>query len=1131
MTVDLGITGTATAGDDYNASGNQIVIVAGATSGSITVTAVDDAIDDDAETVIVDVTGVTGPANEDGEQQATTTITDDDDPAVEPGNRITIAKDLTAAPGEAITVPVNIQLLDQPAGQELLGFTVAITFDADVLTLDTVDAGNFVTGRGWTLVPNPGAGQVVLVGFTTTATDGPLTEVLANLNFTVAAGAPAGPTALNIVDGIGPARTELLDASDGVIPLADPATAAGDDRADGVITIVGDAGPTVSLAVDAANIAENGGVATVTATLSETVTADVTVDLGIAGTATAGDDYNASGNQIVIAAGATSGAIMVTAVDDAIDDDAETVIVDITGVAGAAENGEQQVTITIDDDDDPVVLPTVTLAVDNADIAEDGGVATFTATLSAASTADVTVDLGITGTATAGDDYNASGNQIVIAAGATSGSITVTAVDDAIDDDAETVIVDITGVTGATEDGEQQATTTITDDDDPVVPTVALSVDNTEISEAGGVATFIATLSGAATSDVTVDLGITGTAANGADYNASGMQIVIPTGSTSGSITVTAVDDDTDEPDETVVVDITNVTGATGSGVAITTIIDNDEAGPSVSLSVDNLAIPEAAGVANVTATLSVVQTADVVVDLGVTGTATTGTDYTISATQLTIPAGSTTAAATVTAVQDTDVEVNESIIVDIVAVTGAVEAGVQQVTITIGDDDGVNDPPDLENPGTQNTAETADTLDVTLIATDPNVGDTLTFSAVIEGGELALDQTLGLNFTGDFFTNFSEGDSGGRVALNEKWLLADDGRTWYYIEPNGDLYRWLGGGVLNREFVATVSTEAYDNPALLYDAQPGGVTVPVTATITGNVLTLDPAPGFVGAFTVVATVSDGERTDTETFLVTVAPNEAPTLVSPGDQSLPTTQDTLDVALTATDPMNDPITFAAEVTTAEFYLDQTIGFQLGPNGTERNWSESQDEQWVLADNGNTWYFILPDGSLHRWLGGDKDIIPNSEPVAQLSPDTHADPSLLYDAQPTAGTPVANVSINGSTLTIDPNAGFVGTFGVLLTATDSGGLSDSELIRVDVTAAPAGKIQIPLNLAGRAEPGQAGAADTALAEGEMGFVDSGYGLAESGEPFADGSQDADRALDQLLEDDLLADLEEFISDLM
>ena len=43
--------------------------------------------------------------------------------------------------------------------------------------------------------------------------------------------------------------------------------------------------------------------------------------------------------------------------------------------------------------------------------------ATFTATLSNASTQAVTVNLGFTGTATLTDDYTRSGTQIVIAAG------------------------------------------------------------------------------------------------------------------------------------------------------------------------------------------------------------------------------------------------------------------------------------------------------------------------------------------------------------------------------------------------------------------------------------------------------------------------------------------------------------------------------------------------------------------------------------------------------------------------------------------------------------------------------------------------------------------------------------------
>ena len=103
-----------------------------------------------------------------------------------------------------------------------------------------------------------------------------------------------------------------------------------------------------------------------------------------------------------------------------------------------------------------------------------------------------------------------------------------------------------------------------------------------------------------------------------------------------------------------------------------------------------------------------------------------------------------------------------------------------------------------LENPGTQTFPETRDTFDISLTATDPNVGDVLTFSGTAEGAEFHLDQTLGLNFTGDFSENVA--------GLGEKWLLAEDGRTWYYIEPNGDFWRWLGGSFRNRELVAALS-------------------------------------------------------------------------------------------------------------------------------------------------------------------------------------------------------------------------------------------------------------------------------------------------------------------------------------
>ena len=239
----------------------------------------------------------------------------------------------------------------------------------------------------------------------------------------------------------------------------------------------------------------------------------------------------------------------------------ETVIVDITSVVNGFEVGVQQQTVTIIDDDGQ---PSVTLLVDNGLIAEAGGVATFTATLSAASGQIVTVDLGFTGTATNVTDYTRSGTQITIPAGSLTGSVTVTAVSDPVDEPNETVIVDITGVTNATESGTQQQTTTITDDAPP--PAVTLSVNNSSIGETGGVAILTATLSAPSSQAVTVDLGFTGTAANVTDYTRSGTQITIPAGSLTGTATVTAVGDTIDEANETVIVDITSVTNGTESG-------------------------------------------------------------------------------------------------------------------------------------------------------------------------------------------------------------------------------------------------------------------------------------------------------------------------------------------------------------------------------------------------------------------------------------------------------------------------------------------------------------------------------------------------------------------------------------
>ncbi len=118
------------------------------------------------------------------------------------------------------------------------------------------------------------------------------------------------------------------------------------------------------------------------------------------------------------------------------------------------------------------VFPTVILT-GTTTVAENSGTAkTLTATLSVPTTTATTVTLTYTGTATGGGtDYTASSTTITIPAGSTTGTVTITPVDDAVYEGNETVIADITSVTGgngATESGTQTATITIIENDNAI---------------------------------------------------------------------------------------------------------------------------------------------------------------------------------------------------------------------------------------------------------------------------------------------------------------------------------------------------------------------------------------------------------------------------------------------------------------------------------------------------------------------------------------------------------------------------------------------------------------------------------------------------------------------------------------
>ena len=184
-----------------------------------------------------------------------------------------------------------------------------------------------------------------------------------------------------------------------------------------------------------------------------------------------------------------------------------------------------------------------------------------------------------------------------------------------------------------------------------------------------------------------------GTATLDADYSRSSSTIVIPPGSLTGSITLTAIDDLQDESDESIRVDISTVVNGkeNGSQWVRAYITDDDYTG--VSLGLTGSPIAEAGGVATVTATLTGVSPGFVQVNLNVLGdmgTATPSIDYVRSSDVITIPAGSLTGSVTLTAVQDTVSEPSETIKVTAASVIYGTVAAPSAVEAIIIDDDPV---------------------------------------------------------------------------------------------------------------------------------------------------------------------------------------------------------------------------------------------------------------------------------------------------------------------------------------------------------------------------------------------------------------------------------------------------------
>jgi hypothetical protein len=587
--------------------------------------------------------------------------------------------------GETCTVTVNLagatpfanwaqQLNWDPAALEMTaqaGGTFT-TFVADSNSLPAINAAGSVHAGGFGMANNSGGSGSLGVFTFKVLQAGPI-------QVTAVAKGPSTPFGFEM---------SAADGSNVRVPTLP-----------GALTITGTLVlPTVTIAASDAAAAEvtsgaaNGGL--VTLTRSGATTAPLTVSLAISGTATNGTDYVSIPSTATIATGSATATIAVDVSDDAAVEGSETVIISLASDTGYTIGTSSSATVTIADND---AAPAVGITASVAAAAESAVASTngeFTLTRSGSTAAALTVNLGISGTATAGTDYTAIPATANFAAGSATAIVPVTVIDDLVTEGAETVIISFASGTGYTIGTSSSATVTIADND--AAPAVNITASNAAAAEGVVASTngeFTLTRSGSTAAALTVNLGISGSATAGTDYTAIPATASFAAGSATAIVPVTIIDDLVTESSETVIISLASGTGYTigTSSSATVTIADNDAA-PAVGITASVAAAAESATAPThgaFTLTRSGSTAAALTVHFSVSGSATAGTDYTAIPATASFAAGSAAVIVPVTVIDDLVTEGAETVIISLASGTGYTLGTSSSATVTIADNDG----------------------------------------------------------------------------------------------------------------------------------------------------------------------------------------------------------------------------------------------------------------------------------------------------------------------------------------------------------------------------------------------------------------------------------------------------------
>ena len=464
VTVEISATGQGgvteqdnTDADYFGVPGSVMFTDGGELSQTFTITAVNDTVDDDGESILLGFGNV--PPGVTRGTGVTVTIEDDDVPDV-----VVSFAAATYDVDEGASVRVTVKLDKDPERQVVIPITTSDQGATPVLDYSGVPTSvTFESGE---------TEQVISFGATqdTLNDDGE-----------------------SVVIGFGSSLPSQVTVTRGMTSST-------------TVTIVDDDNPNVTVNFERTSygVAE-GDAVDVYVTLSGDPERSVTIPITATGQGGAtSNDYAINPPSLTFESGGERSKLLAfSATDDGVDDDGESVKLAIGSVAGVTRGVRSEATVTIEDNPDDVPAVTVNFARSSYAVAEDGTVE-VTLTLSPAPEREVVIPIVRTNERNASDaDYVPLPTTVTFASDETPQSLTFTPVDDAIDDDGERVRLALGAPPRLVSRGTTRvATVSITDND-----TRGVTVRPTSLRiEEGATGEYTVVLGSEPTADVTVTI-------------------------------------------------------------------------------------------------------------------------------------------------------------------------------------------------------------------------------------------------------------------------------------------------------------------------------------------------------------------------------------------------------------------------------------------------------------------------------------------------------------------------------------------------------------------------------------------------------------------------------------------------